>query len=277
MCTTFFLNFKRAGCATRSFTTAVRAPLLHCPVGGLGLVTATQRLAACTAHVARAHRRSPSARARLLFAPRIVVRIGRYRGLERLLIDEALAPPGSRGIADVARLEPVPLDEVEHQAALVLQLPHRRVVVGVGANVDAHRDGEVRRAHHDAQVASRSALGHLHLQIDHRCGLAPVEAVRLVPEAVPAQRIRVHIVPQRLELDDAGRGVLGLDLLAHDVGQDGLGVLVGALVAGLVIWQRLLVGVKPKRVARRRDALAVDVSVEVPVVHHDVVPSAGEP
>ena len=60
----------------------------------------------------------------------------------------------TRDGAYVARGEPVPLDEVEDDAALVLQLPDRALVVGVAADVDFHRK---------LLVENRGLRAHLHM------------------------------------------------------------------------------------------------------------------
>mmetsp|Transcript_50239 Transcript_50239/g.132263 ORF Transcript_50239/g.132263 Transcript_50239/m.132263 type:complete len:337 (+) Transcript_50239:1101-2111(+) len=179
---------------------------------------------------------------------------------------------------------------MEDDRALVRHLPDRAIVVGVAPHVDLHVQllvkqrrvranlhGDARRRHRDGEVACRRAVRYLDLDEDHADGLPPVVALGDAAEALGQQPLALHVVPQRLLLLRPPLHLLRPDALRHERRRLIRALLVRQVVAGLVVGQRLLVRVEPERVARRRDALAVNVLVEVPVVHHHVVPSSGEP
>mmetsp|Transcript_21948 Transcript_21948/g.71934 ORF Transcript_21948/g.71934 Transcript_21948/m.71934 type:complete len:307 (-) Transcript_21948:514-1434(-) len=257
-CTSRFSTSSQAPRGWRGEVRSPRSPqraLSAWPCSGL---PSLPRMPACRVG-SGARRAAPSPP---LLLARVVVRVGRHLVLEGLFRRKALPPPGAGGVAHVARLEPVPLDEVEDEAAPVLQLPHRGLVVRVRAHVDAHvqlfveqrrrradRHAEVRGPHLDAEVARRRALGHPHLEVHHRGRLPPAVRLRLPAKALLREPRAVDVRPERRQGADARRLVLGLDHLAHQVGHRRLRLLVRTVVARLVVGERLVVCVEPERVA----------------------------
>mmetsp|Transcript_41687 Transcript_41687/g.109955 ORF Transcript_41687/g.109955 Transcript_41687/m.109955 type:complete len:348 (+) Transcript_41687:448-1491(+) len=209
---------------------------------------------------------------------------------EWLFGKEAPSPPRTRRVAHVAGGEAVPLDEVENDDALVGKLPHRGFVVDIGADVDFHVEllveedlvrpaadcQPVRRDRH-YQVACRRALRHLDLDEDHPSRLTPVVAVGDSPQALLVEQGRVDVLPERCELHRPRRLPFGLDALAQDRRHLHRAHLIRHVVACLVVGKRHLVCVDPEGVARRWDAFAVNILVQIPVVYHRVVAAPCKP
>mmetsp|Transcript_26273 Transcript_26273/g.52710 ORF Transcript_26273/g.52710 Transcript_26273/m.52710 type:complete len:236 (-) Transcript_26273:297-1004(-) len=183
----------------------------------------------------------------------------------------------------------MPFDQVENDHPLILHLPYRGLVIDIRANIDLHVQllvKERRGATHDGEavggdghldLAGGGALGHFDLDEHHPERLPPVPLLRDAAKPLFQELGLVDVRPEGRKRHDARRLPSGFDTLAEDVGHLHRAYLVGDIVARLVIGQRHLVGVDPKRVARRRDALAIDVLVQVPVADHSVVASPGEP